>query len=308
VTPQALKAWAWYYEQLIDRQCSPRTIGTYRRPLWAFWTHLEPKSWQRPTGRDLQRFLERPARGRARSGRLADATRANESNAVLLFYRRATAEGMLDRNPLRGVRRSAQPTPIPRAVDLEQVRGMLAAADATDDRMTLMLWLGYGLGLRCGEIARARVEDVRLHGRASILVHGKGGKDRVVAAGPLVKEVLAGHLGRRARTGPLVEARDHDGEPNGRHLLPGSVSSIMGRWMRAAGFQISAHQLRHTFATELLAADQGRNLRAVSRLLGHASTKVTEQVYTLAYDADGYAAVALLPDPRRTPAQTGGST
>lgn len=299
MTPQALQAWAWYHELLIMRQASPATIRAYRRPLWGFWTWIEPKPWQQPSGRDLQRYLDRPARGRARSGRLSEATRANESNAVLLFYRRATAEGLLARNPLRRVRRVQPPTPIPRAVDLEQVTDLLVLADQLDERTALMLWLGYGLGLRVGEIAAARVEDVRLHGRAAMLVHGKGGKDRLVPLAAPVKEILAAHLARRPRTGPLVEARDREGQPNGKHLLPCSVSKAMGRFMQSSGFQVTAHQLRHTFATELLAADAGRNLRAVSRLLGHASTKVTEQVYTLAYDADGYAAVELLPDPRR---------
>jgi integrase/recombinase XerD len=300
VTPEALQAWGWYYEVLVDRQCSPRTISTYRRSLFAFWAFIQPRPWWRPTGRALQRFLDRPAQPPARSSRLSESTRANESNSVLLFYRRAAAgEGLLARDPLRRVRPVRPPTPIPRAVDLDQVRALLAAAEATDPRMALMIWLAYGLGLRCGEIAAARVEDVRLHGRAAMLVHGKGGKDRLVAIGPLVKETLGAHLARRAHTGPLVEGRSREGEPNGQHLLPGTVSAILSRWMHAGGFPMSAHQLRHTFATELLAADQGRNLRAVSRLLGHANTAVTERVYTAGYDADSYAAVALLPDPRR---------
>jgi integrase/recombinase XerD len=295
----AADAWTWYYQLLRDRQASPRTIETYRRPLRAFWTFLEPKPWWRPTGRDLERFLDRPASPPARSSVLTESTHYNERKAALIFYRQATAEGLLDRNPLRRVHPGKPPTPIPRALDLQQVRAMLSAAEASDDRIVLMLWLAYGAGLRCGEIATARVEDVRLHGRASMLVHGKGGKDRVVPLPPIVKETLTAHLARRARTGPLVEARDHTGKPTGRPMLPGSVSVTGNRWLKRNGFQVTMHQLRHTYATELLAADSGRNLRAVSRLLGHANTAITEAVYTSGYDADGYAAVALLPDPRR---------
>jgi len=162
-----------------------------------------------------------------------------------------------------------------------------------------MVWLAYGAGLRAGELAGLRTEDVTLGGRPHLRVLGKGRRERLVPLAPQVAVVLAGWLHGRPQAGPLVCSQR---DPN-RPLQPRTVSALLGDVLKAAGVKASAHQLRHTFATELLAAGGGTNLDAVGRLLGHTDPKTTRR-YTGAYDADAWAAVKLLPDPRRPGAAT----
>jgi integrase len=157
------------------------------------------------------------------------------------------------------------------------------------------VWLAFGCGLQVGEIAGASIQDLQLRGRPFLrVVAGKGGRSRTVRLPEVVAEVLAAHLARRPAAGPLVESRHRPGEP----VTAGTVSRWLSDAMRGAGLGDSGHALRHTFATELVAAGKGRNLYAVSKLLGHASTRTTERVYTAGYAGELDEAVALLPDPR----------
>jgi integrase/recombinase XerD len=289
--PQAA-AWGRYRAHLVRHHRSPKTISTYRGALYAFWASLDGRGWDRARAVDLERFLRRPRSGRP----LAPKSAELYCTSIRRFYAWATARRLLRRDPMAEVVPPRAGRPIPRSLPLAQVGEVLRHA-AGDDRLRVMLWLGYGAGLRAGEIAAVRVEDLRLDDDpATVRVrHGKGDRERVVPLAGPVRAVLAAYLASEGlpRSGPLVASRLFPGQPLGAHY----VSELLGRALRGAGVAATGHQLRHTWATELLKAGRGTNLRAVSRGLGHASLTTTE-LYTSAYDADLVASVALLPDPR----------
>ena len=302
-----LDGWrAWH----LDQGHRPATIDGYRRVggMWIAYLDRQspPVPWWAAGPDQLRGFLDAPPADRRSARRrrgvgLSPATRCQYDKAVHGLYRWACDEGLIGADPMRRVRRQRQPDPIPRALGLEEVAALLGHV-AGDERAKVAVWLAYGLGMRRSEITLARIEDVRLRGRPAMLVHGKGGRDRLVPLPEVVREVLAGYLDGRPRQGPLLEAwRSTWGDrhvPTGHALRPQQVGELISGAMRAVGIDETGHALRHTFATELLAADQGRNLRAVSRLLGHRSVVTTERFYTNSYDGDASAAAALLPDPR----------
>jgi integrase len=122
-----------------------------------------------------------------------------------------------------------------------------------------MIWMGFGLGLRAGEVAAARIENLRLHGaHPFILVDGKGGRRRRIPLPDPVRQVLARYLAGRPRSGPVIE---HQQLP-GRHINSRRVSRVVGQAMREAGIPDAAHHaLRHTFCTLLL--EQGRGAKSL---------------------------------------------
>jgi integrase len=302
--PSSLQVWGLYRQHLLDRQLRPRTLRGYHGRLFAFWSFLQRRqgrSWDRARPADLTGFLDRRADPRvARGPKLATNTRAAEQMMIRSFYRWAAAEGLLPRDPFAKVIPARWATPTPRALDLGDVTRLLDSV-ADQGRLEVMVWLAYGLGLRAAEIAAARVEDVRFGERPTFTVGeagAKGGRARVVPIPGPVVEVLRAVLRGRARAGPLVSGHDSQGQPTGRHLAPKTVSVLLAAAMHDAGLEETGHALRHSFATLLLAAGKGTNLRAVSRLLGHASIATTERVYTQSYNADAEATAAMLPDPR----------
>lgn len=293
---------AGFRADLAARGMRPVSVDHYRRVVDLWLRHLKRAGvdWLEAGPDELRGFLDakpadRNSAKRRRGPWLSDASRCQYDKAVRALYRWATDEGVIPSDPFRRSRSPSRPDPLPRALDLSDVARLLDHV-AGDERLRVAVWLAYGLGLRRSEIALARVEDVRLSGRPAMLVHGKGGRDRLVPLPEPVRCVLAVYLAGRPRSGPLLESsRSPDG------LKPQTVGQMISHAMRAAGIDETGHALRHTFATTLLAAAGGTNLRAVSRLLGHRSVTTTERVYTSSYDEDAWAAAKLLPDPRRHP-------
>lgn len=187
--------------------------------------------------------------------------------ALRSFYGWAHAAGRTTHNPaadlpaVRAVDHPPRPTP-------ELV--LQSALAAADDRTRLMILLGARQGLRRGEIAQVRTDDVQrdIYGW-TIRIRGKGNRVRVV---PLLQEV-------RAALSTLDPGWAFPGQING-HLSPEHVGKLLSR---ALGPGWSGHTLRHRFASAAYAP--GRDLLAVQRLLGHAKLDTTRGYVRLPDDA-----------------------
>lgn len=188
-------------------------------------------------------------------------------SAIRSFYAWATDNGLILADPARGLRKVApgkgRPRPAPEAVVAKALR-------LADDRVHLMLSLGAFGGLRRAEIAQVNTKDL-IEGADgwSLMVHGKGGKDREV---PLLDEIAEAI--RDSRPGWIF--------PNvqGGHLTPAHVGVLM---RRALGSGVTAHQLRHRFASVSYQAT--KDIRAVQELLGHTSVATTQRYTAVADNA-----------------------
>ena len=149
----------------------------------------------------------------------------------------------------------------------------------------LMFELLYGCGLRSQEVVGLEMRDVKA-AQAQLIVHGKGGKTRIVPMGEEAAGALERYL-ERGR-GLLAVSREADSGPgaagrlllsrSGRPLLTSDIRRLVVKYSRLAGIDAaSPHMLRHAYATHML--ERGADLRAIQELLGHASVSTT-QVYT----------------------------
>lgn len=154
-------------------------------------------------------------------------------------------------------------------------------------RTRVMCLLATVQGMRVGEIARVRAEDVDVS-VPNIRIEGKRRKVRTLPLHPLVAEVVAS-MPERGFWFPANATRP------GEHVLAKSVSQIVGDAMRRAGVTGTPHSLRHWFGTTLL--DDGADLRTVQELMRHTSLATT-QIYTKVPDARRRAALTGL-DPFR---------
>lgn len=208
-------------------------------------------------------------------------TRRSYRAAVCGFFEWAYKMGRITTNPAADVPRLRVATPAARPADDHAWYEALAAADL---RLTLMLRLAGEAGLRRAEVARVHTRDlIESAAGAQLLVHGKGGKRRVVPLSQGLAELIrlgaAGHTPGAPQNGWLFP----DGF-NG-HLSPRYIGFMVSRVLPDG---VTMHMLRHRFATR--AYRGSRNIRAVQQLLGHASVATTQR-YTAVDDDEMRAAM-----------------
>lgn len=147
-------------------------------------------------------------------------------------------------------------------------------------RTKAMLELMYGSGLRVSELVNLTLYSVDLYNN-TILIEGKGSKERIVPLGSVSKKYLELYLERR---GALIKRKN--GIPDklflNNHGLPitrNGFNYLLNNILKEKGIlkKVTPHTLRHSFATHML--NNGADLRTIQELLGH-SDIVTTRIYT----------------------------
>lgn len=198
-------------------------------------------------------------------GHLAQSSRRGHVSTVKNFLAWAVTEGYVEARILDLLPRVKVPRSVPRALSHDQVVQLLGVLRSDRQRVVvgLMIWCG----LRCAEVADAKVEDVDEHA-GTLFVKGKGGSERVLCLPDEFMPILDRWLNRRHRVpGPLVVTSA------GARFAPETISRMVSLLMIEAGVKVaprdgrSAHALRHTCASDVL--DRGASITTVQALLGH---------------------------------------
>lgn len=205
------------------------------------------------------------------------ATRKSRLTKLRPFVRWMIERDMMSHDPTIGVARVRVPIGRPRDLTVDEVRRLYTAAP--DQRARLIILAMAHLGLRCGDLARVRVEDLDSRRRRT-LVRGKGGRGEptheVHIPTELWDAITAWLRATGLRSGPLL--RSYQDPASG--LTPAHVGRIITRLLWETGVKqfpgdgISPHSLRHTCAQTLV--DAGAELRIVQHVLGHRDQRTTE--------------------------------
>ncbi len=275
---------AWGAHLAVARRRSPHTVRAYVGAATRLIARTAPEGWAQLAALDT-RALRGHLAGRRADG-LANASAARELSALKAFLAFAREQvGQLD-NPAARLRGPRIARGLPRPITPDEAENLAdlveesAAEPWIGARDRAVLLLMYGAGLRIAEALSLTGADLPLG--ETLLVTGKGGKQRIVPLVPLVRAAVADYAaacpylherGPIARGGPLF--RGAKGGP----LRQGIVQQATARARRVLGLPATAtpHALRHSFATHLLSA--GADLRSLQELLGHASLGST-QIYT----------------------------
>jgi integrase len=208
-------------------------------------------------------WFGRGVRTAAGMGKRSAATRAAFQRHLSVFMRWLVTDGRRGDNPMDRIPAVRVPRRDPRPADRAEVNRVLATVRGPARRAIV---LASELGLRCMEIAALTRADLQHDPDAGwqLWLTRKGGhRLRVDVPAGLAAELAAIPAGI-----PLVPSG------TGEHLTPAGVSRLIGRTFRQAGSPITAHQLRHLAATELL-RETGGDIRAVAEHLGHRDLNVT---------------------------------
>ncbi len=140
----------------------------------------------------------------------------------------------------------------------------------------------FSTGLRVAELCSLKTGDVNLDKR-EFAVRGKGGKLRIVFLSGEAERALRAYLAKREDIHEALFVAHKKGVRPSRTaitpLTPRSVQRMIKKYAAMAGIvkKVTPHQLRHSFATDLL--HNGADIRSVQTMLGHASITTT-QIYT----------------------------
>jgi integrase/recombinase XerC len=150
-----------------------------------------------------------------------------------------------------------------------------------------ILELLYASGLRVRELVGLNDENLDMP-QQLVRVFGKGRKQRIVPFGEFAARALSGYLTERETTG-LSQPEDDGRTPlfisvRGHRLSARDVQKLVEstRMQLPSGRRLTAHTLRHSFATHLL--ERGADLRAIQELLGHSSLATTQKYTHVSLD------------------------
>jgi integrase/recombinase XerD len=307
---------AGYLDHLVvERGLARNSVQSYRRDLRRYVEFLTEQGIAAPDEvreEHVSAFLARLRSGDDEHPALAAGSAGRAVVAVRGLHRFWLREGSTGADVAAAVHPPAPPKRLPKALPVGDIEAILDAAGAAGTTLAMrdraLLELLYGTGARISEAVGLDIDDLDLGRRpgvgmadtgagagiggepeqaahdagASVLLRGKGGRQRMVPVGSYATAALDAYLVRArpqlvaAGTGvPAVFLNSRGGR-----LSRQSAWTVLVKATERAGVSadVSPHILRHSFATHLL--DGGADVRVVQELLGHASVTTT-QVYTL---------------------------
>jgi integrase/recombinase XerD len=290
--PDITRAVRTYLDHLsVERGLAANTLTSYRRDLRRYVGYLAEcgiDDLSEIAEGTVSGFLVRLREGDADHPPLSSTSAARTVVAVRGFHKFAVADGLATVDPASAVKPPSPAKRLPKALPLADVEAILEAAGSPGTTLALrdraLLEVLYGTGARISEAVGLDIDDLDAVD-GTVLLRGKGSKERLVPVGSYAREAVDAYLVRgrpelvtastKATTGGALFLNARGGR-----LSRQSAWSVLVKAAERAGVtrDVSPHTMRHSFATHLL--DGGADVRVVQELLGHASVTTT-QVYTL---------------------------
>ena len=270
----------------VERRLAARTVAMYSEAL------LRLQASAQAAGVDLQAAQTHHIRSwvaQLRSRGLAPRSIAIALAAWRGLYRWWGRQGLVQANPVEGIRPPKAPKPLPKALSVQQAVALAEhrtehSSPALAARDHAIAELLYGCGMRIGELMGLDVQATASSRGwidapdATAHVLGKGSKRRSLPVGAPALTALQAWLAERPTLASMGETALFVSQ-RGTRLSPNQLRLRLQAMAQQSGLptRVHPHMLRHSYASHLL--QSSGDLRAVQELLGHASISTT-QVYT----------------------------
>jgi integrase/recombinase XerC len=269
-----------FLEALRNRAVSEHTLSAYESDLNEFqqFVKLRQASFE-----SIDHIFIRDFLGHLYERDLEKTSVARKLACLRTFFKFLVRDRRLSTNPAELISSPRLPKKLPSHLPEDEAAAVVempqgAAFKELRDRAILELL--YASGLRVRELAGLTDDTLDLSHRL-VRIFGKGRKQRIVPFGEFAAQALAAYVHERDRLG-LAHPEDNGQIPvfvsiRGRRFSVRDIQRVVEktRLRLPSGRRLSAHTLRHTFATHLL--ERGADLRAIQELLGHSSLSTTEK-------------------------------
>ncbi len=269
-----------FYQYLqTERRYSIHTLAAYRRDINKFFQALDINLEASINWDEIEPHQVRSAVARLHRQGLSGRSLQRVLSSLRSLYKFLCRFQLAVNNPAIGIPAPKAAKRLPATLNAGKLDQLLKLHknDSLAVRDQAMMELLYACGLRLSELTAMNVNDIDWQ-QQSVLVTGKGSKQRRVPFGKQAKESLKQWLKHRS----LFLNSDEPAVFISRRGSRISNSSVQQRLKKRALEQgldsaIYPHMLRHSFASHIL--ESSSDLRAVQELLGHANLSTT-QIYT----------------------------
>ncbi len=250
-----------YREHLIKRRYSPATCDNYIAQFRLFLTFIYPRSAEEMTDQDIHEYQLYLIEKR----KVSHSTQNQAINAIK-FYLEQVKKG--ERREYY-IERPRTEMKLPTVLSEEEMTSLLFQTHYIKHKCLLLML--YSSGLRMSELLRLKPADIDQDRKLVNVLGAKGKKDRITLLSGIANEYVQHYIEMMKPKEWLFES------PDGGQYSATSVNKIVKKSAKKAGIKkrISAHTLRHSFATHLL--EHGTDLRYIQTLLGHENSKTTER-------------------------------
>jgi site-specific recombinase XerD len=257
---------------MILKNYSSKTIKSYLCTVKQFWAFCERRREEVTFSKD--NAVETYLLFRFKEQKVSWQTVNGDYSGLRLFY-----VHILDRKwDLRKLPRPKKQNTLPKVIRPEEVE--LLIENGACYKHKVFMTLLYSTGLRLGEALRLRVEDVDVAGMRLRVLDGKGHKDRYTLLSPTCLDMLRFYIRAYKPQGGLL----FNGKYKGTAWSDKTAQSAIKDARRKAKLPefVTAHTLRHCFATHLL--QSGTDLVTIQKLMGHKHLKTTARYIHLDHE------------------------
>lgn len=272
----------------VERNASAHTVRAYRADLedflrWAGRAKVDPLA---ASHKQLRRYL-----GELDRARYERTTINRRLSSLRSFYKWLGVNGFIGEDPASVLQGPKTPKRLPKVIrpkDMARLLSLYAPRDAEgkprkqtpeDMRNLALLEFLYACGARVSEASSLTVANVDFE-QGLVKVFGKGSKERIIPVHEMALSAMRTYM-LLARPKLLKGGRSDYlfVSSRGNQLSPDAIRKLFKASIRMAGLDenLTPHDMRHTFATDMLSG--GANLRSVQEMLGHVSLSTT-QIYT----------------------------
>lgn len=271
-----------FVDHLKDKSRASATILAYNKDIDQLVTFLESSGKTSPADiltEDLQKFMDNLVKDNYTAKSISRKT-----NSTKTFFKFLKTLSFITEDPADLLSHPKFENKPPRILTKLEYRALRDSARA-DVRMLAVIELLLQTGIRIGELAKLRIEDVNLHEPYSLHVpEFEDTNERLIPLNKPAAEAISEYLEIR----PKSPSRALFITKTGRPLLIRNIRTAIDRYFKIAGIKTAkVNDIRHTWVAHQL--QSGTSLLIVSKLAGHKRVSTTERYlqYVQGYSSDG---------------------